>query len=333
MKKEVFVFIEQRGGVIQLVSFELLGEATRLAAQAGSGVTAVLMGDHVIDLAKELFRYGAGTVLVVDHPALEPYTTEPYTKALCHLIQTYHPEIVLYGATDIGRDLAPRVAGRIHTGLTADCTGLEIDAETGLLQMTRPAFGGNLMATIVCKDYRPQMATVRPGVMAAADPSEEKQGEIVVVDAGLSLEDRNVTLLGVTTLEGRKTDITAERILISGGRGIGSAEGFHALRELADVLEGEVAGSRIAVEQGWIGSDCQVGQTGKTVRPNLYMACGISGAIQHMAGMEQSSFILAINTDASCPMMKMADLGIVGDVKQIIPALVTALRSRQAAAR
>ena len=330
MSKNIFVVIEQRDGVIQKVGMELLGAAAGLAREMGEQVVAVLMGSEIAKQAEALHQYGASTVLVADHPVLKNYTTEPYAKALHHIIKTYDPNVVLFGATSIGRDLAPRVAGRVHTGLTADCTGLAVDPETGLLQMTRPAFGGNIMATIVCRNYRPQMATVRPGVMPLPEKDASAKGETVLVDAGLSEKDQNVEILQVIRDAKKSVDITEEKILVSGGRGVGGAEGFAPLRELADVLGGAVSSSRVGVDNGWIEKDRQVGQTGKTVRPDLYVACGISGAIQHLAGMEDSGFILAINTDAKCPMMQAADLGIVGDLKKIVPALTEALKQYKA---
>lgn len=349
MNKDIYVIVEQRNGVIQKVSMELIGEASRLAADSGEKVVAVLMGYKIADKAAMLGEYGADKVLVIDHPVLENYTTEPYVKAVEYVIHTYEPNVVLFGASSIGRDMAPRVAGRVHTGLTADCTQLEVDVEKYKeflrkvanmpedrleklnkedtnLKMTRPAFGGNIMATIICPDYRPQMATVRPGVMPMPEKKAGRKAEIVSVDAGLTEADQNVEILAVEKEENKTVDITEAKILVSGGRGVGNAEGFEPLKELAKELGGEVASSRIGVDNGWIEKDRQVGQTGKTVRPNLYIACGISGAIQHLAGMESSEFILAINKDASCPMMKAADLGIVGDLKVIVPKLTEAIR-------
>ncbi len=330
MSKDIFVAIEQRSGVVQKVSIELLGEARRLSAQLGGDVVAVLMGSGVSGLTDLLSQYGADKMLVVDHPVLEPYTTEPYTKAMTHIIRTYQPDIVLFGATSIGRDLAPRVASRVHTGLTADCTSLDIEEESKLLLMTRPAFGGNIMATIVCKDYRPQMATVRPGVMPLPEKTAGRSGAVEMVDAGLSMDDRNVEILEISKDAKKRVDITETKILISGGRGVGGPEGYQPLRELADVLGGEVSSSRVGVDSGWIEKDRQVGQTGKTVRPNLYLACGISGAIQHQAGMEDSDYIVALNVDENAPMMKLADLGVVGDLSVIVPKLTEAIKAYRA---
>ena len=353
MNKDIFVIIEQRNGTIQKVSLELIGEAHSLASDLGEQVVAVLMGYQIKDKAETLIHYGASKVLVVDHPVLEHYTTEPYTRATEYIIKNFNPNIVLYGASSIGRDLAPRVASRVHTGLTADCTRLDVDTAkyqeylhkaTSLpaeridsldttdcyLKMTRPAFGGNVMATIVCKNYRPQMATVRPGVMKMLEKDTSRKGEILMVDAGLTMDDMNVEILDVVHNKKKAVDITDAKILVSGGRGVGSKKGFENLFELADQLGGEVSSSRICVDNGWIDEHHQVGQTGKTVRPNLYLACGISGAIQHMTGMESSECIIAINKDASCPMMKIADLGIVGDLHEIVPKLTAAIKAYRA---
>lgn len=352
MSKNIFVFVEQRGGNLQKVSLELIGESAKLAAELGEQVIAVLMGYQIAEKAQVLCQYGASKVLVIDHPVLENYTTEPYAKAMEYVIHAYDPNIVLYGASSIGRDLAPRVAGRVHTGLTADCTRLDVDvtkyqeylrAATSIaadrisaldvtdrnLKMTRPAFGGSVMATIICPNYRPQMATVRPGVMEMPDRDINAVGEVEIVDAGLSENDMNVQILDVVPSGKKAVDITDAKILVSGGRGVGGPEGYEPLRELASVLGGEVSSSRIGVDSGWIEKERQVGQTGKTVHPNLYIACGISGAIQHLAGMENSEFVIAINKDENCPMMKFADLGIVGDLHVIVPKLTAAIKAYQ----
>lgn len=355
MKKDIFVVVEQRGGAVQKVSIELIGASRELAEDLGEQVVAVLIGHKVAGEAEMLIHYGASKVLVIDHPVLEHYTTEPYTKAVEYIIRHYEPNIMLFGATSIGRDLAPRVAGRVHTGLTADCTRLDVDVakyqeylrtSTSLslqperidaldpsdrfLKMTRPAFGGNVMATIVCRQYSPQMATVRPGVMPMPQKDTSRRGEVVMVDAGLSMDDRNVELLEVVPNDRKTVDITEAKVLVSGGRGVGGAEGYEPLRELAAELGGDISSSRIGVDSGWVEKSRQVGQTGKTVHPNLYIACGISGAIQHLAGMEDSEFIIAINKDESCPMMKIADLGIVGDLNVIVPKLTAAIRNYKA---
>ncbi|MDD5946059.1 MAG: electron transfer flavoprotein subunit alpha/FixB family protein [Clostridia bacterium] len=335
MSKDVYVLAEQRDGNIQKVSIELIGKATELAADLGQKVVAVLLGSGIKDKADVLIKHGADKVIVVDDPMLAEYVTEPYAKALYEVIKACDPEIVLYGATSIGRDLAPRVSARVHTGLTADCTKLDIgtiDAmpDTKLLLMTRPAFGGNIMATIVCKDHRPQMATVRPGVMKALPRDEARTGEVVDFKVDFTPADMNVTIKEIVKEDKKKVDITEAKVLVSGGRGIGSPEFFGELQKLADVLGGEVSSSRANVDAGWIEKDRQVGQTGKTVRPDLYVACGISGAIQHVAGMESSEYIVAINLNDTAPIFDVADLGIVGDVKAIVPKLTEAIAKRKA---
>ena len=330
MSKDIYVIAEQRDGVLAKVGKELIGEATKLAADLGEKVVAVVLGSEIKEEAAKLYAYGADEVVVIDNPVLKSYTTEPYAKALTELIAKCEPNIVLFGATSIGRDLAPRVAGRVHTGLTADCTGLAIDEETKLLLMTRPAFGGNIMATIVCKDYRPQMATVRPGVMKALEKDASKTGEVKVLDVALSAADMNVEILEEVKETKKSVDITEAKVLVSGGRGIGSAKGFDMLRECAAELGGEVASSRSCVDAGWIESDRQVGQTGKTVRPELYIACGISGAIQHVAGMENSEFVVSINKNDTAAIFSVSDLGVVGDVNVIIPKLTEALKKYNA---
>ena len=326
MSKNVYVFAEQRDGVIQKVAYELIGKARELAADLGQEVVAVVLGDGIQAAAAELFKHGADQVLVVDAPVLGEYSTEPYAKALTAIIKAKEPEIVIYGATAIGRDLAPRISARVHTGLTADCTRLEIDPETKGLLMTRPAFGGNIMATIVCPDYRPQMATVRPGVMQALEADDSKSGTVEVFDAGVSEADMNIKIREVVRDTKKSVDITEAKILVSGGRGIGGPEGFDMLKDLAEELGGEISASRACVDAGWIDRDRQVVQTGKTVRPNLYIAAGISGAIQHAAGMEDSELIIAINKNNTAPIFEIADVGIVGDCKVIVPKLTEALK-------
>ena len=330
MSRDVYVFAEQRDGELQKVGIELVGKARELADDLGQQVAAVLLGSGVKDKAQELIACGADKVVVVDDVMLEEYVTEPYTKALTAVINAKDPEIVLYGASSIGRDLAPRVSARIHTGLTADCTALEIDEETKLLMMTRPAFGGNIMATIVCEDFRPQMATVRPGVMKALESDASRSGEVEEFKVEFSAADMNVKVRETVKTAHKSVDITEAKILVSGGRGIGSADKFKMLEELADVMEGEVSSSRACVDSGWISADRQVGQTGKTVRPELYLACGISGAIQHAAGMENSEFIVAINRDEDAPIFDIADLGIVGDLNTIVPKLTEAVKAVKA---
>lgn len=330
MNKDIYVVVEQVDGVVQKVGIELIGIASKLAADLGQEVVAVLLGKEVKGLAENLIHHGANKVICVEDPILEHYATEPYTKALNAIVEAKKPEIVLYGATSIGRDLAPRVSARVHTGLTADCTKLEIDPETKLLLMTRPAFGGNIMATIVCKEFRPQMATVRPGVMQALPTDTSRTGEVELFKVEFTDADMNIKIREVIKEKHAKIDITEAKVLVSGGRGIGNAEYFDVLKELADELGGLVTSSRANVDAGWIGRERQVGQTGKTVRPDLYMACGISGAIQHLAGMEDSEFIVAINKDAQAPIFDVADLGVVGDLHKIMPILIDKVRALKA---
>ncbi|MEG1548125.1 MAG: electron transfer flavoprotein subunit alpha/FixB family protein [Clostridia bacterium] len=330
MSKNIFVFAEQRDGVLQKVSLELIGKARELAGDLGEQVVAVLLGHNVSARANDLIAYGADEVILVDDAMLAEYVTEPYAKAVDAVIKQLKPNIMLYGATSIGRDLAPRVSARVHTGLTADCTKLDIDPDTKLLLMTRPAFGGNIMATIVCADHRPQMATVRPGVMKAMAKDAGHKGKVTKFAIEFTQADMNVKILKVVKGEKKTTDITEAKILVSGGRGLGNPEKFSILRELAEVIGGEVSSSRACVDAGWIERDRQVGQTGKTVHPNLYMACGISGAIQHLAGMEEAEYIVAINKNNTAPIFDVADLGIVGDLNVIVPKLTDALKKYKA---
>ncbi|QIB25909.1 electron transfer flavoprotein subunit alpha/FixB family protein [Caloranaerobacter azorensis] len=320
--KGVYVFVEQREGEIQRVSLELIGKGRELADKIGESVTAIILGYNIKDKADTLIHYGADEVIYIDDKILEVYMTEPYTKALTEVIKSRKPEIFLIGATAIGRDLAPRVSARIHTGLTADCTSLDIEEGTGNLLMTRPAFGGNLMATIVCPDHRPQMSTVRPGVMPLFEKDESRVGKVEEFKINFSKEDVNVEILEIVKEKKQKIKIEEANVLVAGGRGIGSPEKFELLKKLADELGGLVAASRAVVDAGWIDREHQVGQTGKTVRPDLYIACGISGAIQHLAGMEESDFIIAINKDPEAPIFEVADIGIVGDINKVIPALI-----------
>ena len=318
--KGVYVFIQQVDNKVAGVSHELLGKAKELAAKMETEVTAVLLGSNVSGLCKDLAAYGADKIVMVDNRDLELYSTKPYAYAVCKVIEKYKPAVVLYGATAIGRDLAPRVAARVRTGLTADCTKLDVaDDGTKNLRMTRPAFGGNIMATIICPEYRPQMATVRPGVMQKIKPIE---GASVPVDnyaVEIPASEKDVQILDVVKKESHKMDIQDAKILVSGGRGMGCPENFKMLQECADALGGTVSSSRACVDAGWVEKDIQVGQTGKTVRPNLYLACGISGAIQHLAGMEESDVIIAVNKDETAPIFEVADYGVVGDATKIIP--------------
>lgn len=322
----VLVVIEQRENVIQTVSLELLGKATEIAKDYDTKVSALLLGSKVEGLIDTLAHYGADEVIVVDDEALAVYTTEPYTKAAYEAIKAADPIVVLFGATSIGRDLAPRVSARIHTGLTADCTGLAVAEDTKLLLMTRPAFGGNIMATIVCKDFRPQMSTVRPGVMKKNEIDETKEAVINRFKVEFTEADKLVQVVEVIKEAKKQVKIEDAKILVSAGRGMGGKENLDVLYELAEIIGGEVSGSRATIDAGWLDKARQVGQTGKTVRPDLYIACGISGAIQHIAGMEDAEFIVAINKNPEAPIFKYADVGIVGDVHKVLPELISQLR-------
>jgi electron transfer flavoprotein alpha subunit len=325
--KGVWVFAEQREGELQKVALELLGKGRTLADTLKVELTAVLIGSGVDKLAGELVCHGADRVIYADSPLLERYTTDGYTKVVCELANERKPEIILVGATYLGRDLGPRVSARLSTGLTADCTSLDIDLDTDNLLMTRPAFGGNLMATIVCGDHRPQMSTVRPGVFEKLQRDGNRQGAIEKISFDISKYDIRTTIEEVVKVCKDCADIGEAKILVSGGRGLGSQEGFEILGELADALGGTVAGSRAAIENGWIDKSCQVGQTGKTVRPEVYIACGISGAIQHMAGMQDSGYIIAINKDENAPIMQAADLALVGDYRKVIPEMISRIKA------
>lgn len=325
--KNVWVFAEQRDGEITPVVIELLGEGRKLADEIGVNLCAILLGKNVDSMAKELVAYGADTVYTADDELLEKFTTDAYTKVITDAINEFKPEIVLYGATHIGRDLAPRIASRVSTGLTADCTKLEIDPDDKKLKQTRPAFGGNIMATIICPNTRPQMSTVRPGVMEKAEKNDSRDGKIVPISFNLSKDDIRVEVIKTVKTKKDLVSLTDANIIVSGGLGMGSPEGFEMLKQLADKLGGVVGASRAAVDAGWIDHSHQVGQTGTTVKPNLYIACGISGAIQHLAGMQNSDFIIAINKNETAPILDIADYGIVGDVKEIVPLLTEKLDS------
>lgn len=338
--KGVFIYAQQVDGEISPIAFELLGKAKDLAADLDTDVTAVLLGGKIKGLADQLAEYGADRVIVVDDPVLEVYRTEPYAQALTAVINEYKPEIMLVGATAIGRDLGPRVSARVGTGLTADCTKLEIgdfplnplpgkEQKHNQLLMTRPAFGGNTIATIACPDNRPQMATVRPGVMQKIDPVKGAKAEVVEFNPELKENNCYVEILDIVKEVAEVADIQQAKILVSGGRGVGSKENFKILQDLADALGGTVSCSRAVVDNGWMPKDLQVGQTGKTVRPNVYFAIGISGAIQHTAGMEESDIIIAINKDESAPIFDVADYGIVGDLNKIVPLITEAVKARK----
>lgn len=325
----IMVLCQQEDGELHKVGLELLGKARELAQDLETQVTAVIPGVDISHLAPILIQHGADRVILVRHKELKNYTVEKYTEAFCQIIEKEKPEILLLGATQLGREIGPSLAARLKTGLTADCTQLEIDKETKLLLMTRPAFGGNLMATIICPNNRPQMATVRPGVFPLKNAGVNRKGEIIEFIPNLEGKEFKITIEEIVKKVRKGTDITETKIIVAGGRGIGSKEGFEQLKELADLLGGEVAGSRAAVDNGWIEKDRQVGQTGKVVRPKLYIAVGISGAIQHLAGMQESEYIIAINKDPEAPIMKIADLAIVGDWKQIIGRLIQKLRQEE----
>ncbi len=342
--KGVYVFAQQVDNEISSIAFELLGKAKDLAKDLSTDVTAVLIGSEVKGLADQLAEYGADKVIVVDDPELKEYRTEPYAHALSSVINQYKPEIMLVGATAIGRDLGPRVSARVATGLTADCTVLEIgdfplQAVPGQEQlhnqllMTRPAFGGNTIATIACPYNRPQMATVRAGVMQKIDPIKGAKAVVEEFNPGFTPDNKYVEILDIVKSVAETVDIMDAKILVSGGRGVGSPENFKILEDLAAVLGGTVSCSRAVVDSGWKPKDLQVGQTGKTVRPNVYFAIGISGAIQHVAGMEESDIIIAINKDADAPIFDVADYGIVGDLNKIVPKLTEALKAEVAAAK
>ena len=337
--KGVFVFAQQVDNELSPIAFELLGEAGRLAENLEEKtVTAVLLGKDVKGLADDLAKYGADRVIVVDDPALETYMTEPYAQALTAVIEEYKPEIMLVGATAIGRDLGPTVSARVATGLTADCTQLEIgdfplvaipgkEQKHNQLLMTRPAFGGNTIATIACPDNRPQMATVRAGVMEKNEPDDSKKAEVVEFNPAIEKNDKFVEILDIVKAVSDVEDIMDAKILVSGGRGVGSQENFSILQDLADAIGGTVSCSRAVVDNGWMPKDLQVGQTGKTVRPQVYFAIGISGAIQHVAGMEEADIIIAINKDPDAPIFEVADYGVVGDLNKIVPMLTEQIKT------
>ena len=326
--KGVWVFAEQREGELQKVSLELLGEGRKIADKLGVKLTALLLGHNIKDLANTLGEHGADEVIVCDNKLLEHYTTDGYTKVICELASERKPGILFIGATFIGRDLGPRVAARLSPGLTADCTQLDVEVSNGDLLATRPAFGGNLMATIVCPDHRPQMATVRPGVFEKL-PLGENDATVENVEIKFNSNDIRTKIVEIIKEHKDIVDISEANVLVAGGRGIGSEENFKMLKELAEVMNGSIAASRAAVEKGWVDKDYQVGQTGKTVRPNIYVACGIPGAIQHAAGMQDSDMIIAINKDESAPIMKLADYAIVGDVNKVLPELIAQFKEIQ----
>ena len=321
----VWVFAEQRDGRLKSVAYELLAEGRKLADKLGTEVCAVCLG-HNVEGAEQLVAYGADRVYLADDPALADHQEDYYTRALVDLIRKHRPEILLAGATAMGRSFMPRVASILYTGLTADCTGLDIDPESRLLLQTRPTFGGNVMATIVCQARRPQMATVRPHVFKKGAPDEKNQGEVIKVDFDREAVTSRTKLLSFVEDLSEKVKLDDAEVIVSGGRGLGRPENFQIIKELADSLGAALGSSRPPVDEGWIPYSHQVGQTGKTVCPRLYIACGISGAVQHLAGMQTSDVIVAINEDPNAPIYEVATYGIVGDLFQVVPMLTDKLR-------
>ncbi|HJA63486.1 MAG TPA: electron transfer flavoprotein subunit alpha/FixB family protein [Candidatus Intestinimonas stercoravium] len=327
MTKDLWVFVEtNEDGTAKNVGLELLTPGKDMAAKQGGALVAVVIGSKVDEAVKAASEHGADKVIVVDGPEYASYTTDAYAIALCALVEKYGPTSMLIGATNNGRDLGPRVSCRLKTGLTADCTGLDIDEESGNVAWTRPAFGGNLMATILCPDHRPQIGTVRPGVFKKSEAGEAK-AEIVKEDIHVDAKDiRTQVLELIKEADGENVDLEGADIIVSGGRGVGGPEGFEPVKALADALGGVVGASRAAVDAGWIAHAHQVGQTGKTVGPKLYIACGISGAIQHVAGMSGSDCIVAINKDPEAPIFDIADYGVVGNLFEVLPVLTEEIK-------
>jgi electron transfer flavoprotein alpha subunit len=323
-RQGVWIFAEQRAGKLSRVALELLGKAQELARTLNQEVSALLLGSKVSALSEGLMRYGADHVYLAEHEALKDYRTIPYTKVIEEIIKKYRPNILLMGATPIGRDLAPRVSRRVGVGLTADCTDLSIDKSERFLLQTRPTFGGNVMATIANRYSRPQMATVRPGVMEARENPGHK-GNVIKQEVSIPEEGITEKILEKVREEKRSVDLSEAKVIVGGGRGVRDAGGFRVLNDLAKVLGGEVAGTRVAVEEGWIPTECQIGQTGQSVRPEIYIACGISGAIQHRAGIMGSRYIIAINKDPRAPIFQVTDWGIVGDLHEVVPEMINQL--------
>ncbi len=323
----VWVYTEHKGGLPVHVSYELLGVGRRLADDLGTYLASVIIGNNLQNAIRETSAHSADKVYVVEHSSLEKFNDESYSSIFTGLIKEYLPEIVLVGATTYGRSLAPRVASRLNTGLTADCTGLEIDPERKILKQTRPAFGGNLMATIICPDHRPQMATVRPKVMKAPQPDYNNKAEVIYPDVVIA-DSLNVKVKEVVSNVCEMVNLTEADVIVSGGRGLGDPSNFNLIEELARILNGAVGASRATVDAGWIEYSHQVGQTGKTVGPRVYIACGISGAIQHLAGMSSSDTIIAINKNPDAPIFRVANFGIVGDVLEVLPALIKEFKSQ-----
>ena len=328
--KNMWVFVETECGKAKNVGYELINVAKPLAEQKGCPLVAVVIGNNIEGVAKDAICYGADSAIIVDGPEYEYYSTDAFTTAMVALIEKYKPETLMIGATNNGRDMGPRVSCRIKTGLTADCTAIDIDEETGNIAWTRPTFGGNLMATIMCPEHRPQMGTVRPGVFKKGAYDESRTGEIIKEDIHVAEEDIRTKLIERVNEVAEAINLEEAEIIVSGGRGVGSAENFALLQELADVLDATVGCSRAVVDAGWMPHAHQVGQSGKSVAPKLYFAIGISGAIQHVAGISGADTIVAINKDADAPIFDVADYGIVGDLKKIVPALTEALKAELA---
>ncbi len=322
----VWVFAEQSDKSVAKVSLELLGKGRELADKLGVDLTAFLLGEGLEPLAEELIYYGADRVLVADNPALKDYRSEIYTDIIAKQALEEKPEVIIVGASPIGRDLTPRLSFRVNAGCTADCTMLDIDEENRLLVSTRPAFGGNVMATIICPEHRPQMSTVRPGVMPLPDKDETRKGEIIRLDLAIKEEDIQVEIVESIRAKTEGVNIQEAERVVSVGMGAEDEETISKIRELAELLDAEIGASRLAVEAGWFSHDSQVGQTGKTIRPELYMACGISGAVQHTAGMSGSKIIIAINRDPNAEIFNFADYGIVGDLGKVVPAIIDELK-------
>lgn len=329
MQKNLWVYIETEDGAAKSVGYELLTPGRALADKLGVQLVAVVIGEKVESVAKNAIAYGADAAILVEGAEYKVYNSDTATYAVHTLIEKYQPDVVLIGATKNGRDLGPRVACKLSTGLTADCTGLDIDEETKNLLSTRPAFGGNLMATIVCPDNRPQMSTVRPGTFKKSVPDESRIGEIIREEIHIDPANIRIELLERVKEVTEQINLEEAEIIVSGGRGMKKPENFAILRELADLLGGSVAASRAAVDAGWLPSAYQVGQTGKTVAPKVYIACGISGALQHIVGMSGSDTIVAINNDPNAPIFKIADYRIVGDVMEVVPAMIKAVKEKK----
>ncbi|MBN8199347.1 MULTISPECIES: electron transfer flavoprotein subunit alpha/FixB family protein [Bacillaceae] len=322
----VWVFIEQNDGKIEGVSLELLGAGRKLADKLDVPLSGVLLGYEIMPLSQEVIAYGADQVYVIDHEVMKDYRTESYMKAVINLAEKYKPEIFLYGATSNGKDLASAVATDLSTGLTADTTMLDVEVDKRLLEASRPAFGGNIMATILCKKHRPQMATVRPKVMKAMEPDPDRQGEVIKEAIALREDDMRTKVIKIVKDVTKKVNLADAHVVVAGGKGMGDFQNFQLIHELAEAIGATVGGTRDVVEAGWLPHEQQVGQTGETITPKVYFAIGISGAIQHVVGMKNSEFIIAINKDPEAPIFDVATYGIVGDALEIVPKLIKELK-------